>query len=742
MSVQNGDYNLEPAVDLPLGSDSPQTDPAFDAFGYAPFAKAIARAAAATPNPKGLVMAIDGPWGAGKSSLLNFVRHYLTPPNCVSTSPPVLVDFNPWWFADRDQLAMQFLTQFRARFPSGNAVLSAAANTLAEYADAIGTAVSGSVSAAAGGPIPLLDKAVAATLKLFKHAPKDVQKLKSEIMHALGDGDQRFVIFVDDIDRLTPEEIREVFKVIKAVADFPNVVYILAFDRKLVSNALEAVLEISDGDAYLQKIVQAQFSLPVVSHSLITDKFTEDLSRLFNDLDNNSTPIDPTYWGNVFYGGLASFIKTPRDALRIINSILVIYPGLQGEVNIVDFVAIECIRILTPMLYTTIRDNKKNFVDLTPDTGPDGRERAFHENWLNSVAPEQQETIKKLIGRIFPRTQAIWSNSYFAGGFLRTWDREARVCRATKFDRYFQFSVSTDVLSEREIREFIDLDDDIDALKNAWLAACDARRRNGSCKANDFISALMSRDDLPESFAEACLKAFFIMGDHFVGDPRNVKRDFFPIDPSIQAYWIVNHLTNILPEDRRELLILQQIRDGEALLTACHITHSIERMHAPNSEERDSPFQKFGNAIVEQLPRIAASRIQIAAHRGELGLLPDIRYLLGRWHAWGDEEEVKQWFAAAIADDAVLLRLLENAVTVGSTHTVGDHVSRRFIKLDPRIFEPYLLAPLDLEALSARVDAVAASRHASESQIEAIRAFGAGMRALREGKNPNARDPE
>ncbi|WP_186058774.1 KAP family P-loop NTPase fold protein [Burkholderia gladioli] len=739
MSMQNGRQNLEPSVDLPLGSDSPQTNPAFDAFGYAPFAKAIARAGAATPNPKGLVMAIDGPWGAGKSSLLNFVRHYLTPPNCVSASPPVLVDFNPWWFADRDQLAMQFLTQFRARFPSENAVLSAAANTLAEYADAIGTVVSGSVSAAAGGAIPLLDKAVAAALKLFRRAPKDVQKLKSEIIRALGNGDQRFVIFVDDIDRLTPGEIREVFKVIKAVADFPNVVYILAFDRKLVSDALEAVLEISDGDAYLEKIVQVQFSLPAVPHGLIVDKFTEDLSRLFSGPGNDVIPIDPAYWRSVFYGGLTSFIKTPRDALRIINSVLVTYPGLQGEVNIVDFVALECIRIFVPMLYTTIRNNKKNFVDLTANSGPDARERAFHENWLNSIAPEQREIIKKLIGRIFPRTQATWSNSYFVGGFLRTWDREARVCRATKFDRYFQFSVSSDVLSEREIREFIDLDDDVDALKNAWLAACDARRRNGSCKANDFISALISRDDLPESFAEACLKAFFIMGDHFVGDARNVKRDFFSIDPSIQAYWIVNHLTNILPEDRREPLILQQIRDGEALLTACHITHSIESMHAPSSEERDSPFKKFGTAIVEQLPGIAASRIQTVARRGELGLLPNISYLLGRWHAWGDEGEVKQWFAAAIADDAILLRLLESAVR-GSTRTVGG--ARRFINLDPRIFEPYLLAPLDLEALSVRVDAVAASHHASESQIEAVRAFDAGMRALREGKNPDARAPE
>ena len=57
-----------------LGSDAPQTDPQHDAFGYAPFAKRIAAAICTTQSPQGLVMAINGPWGSGKSSLLNFVR--------------------------------------------------------------------------------------------------------------------------------------------------------------------------------------------------------------------------------------------------------------------------------------------------------------------------------------------------------------------------------------------------------------------------------------------------------------------------------------------------------------------------------------------------------------------------------------------------------------------------------------------------------------------------------------------
>ena len=90
-----------------MGLDAPQKDPAYDAFGYAPFAKHVADAIMLTPSPQGLVMAIHGPWGSGKSSLLNFVRYYLG--ESLKNGEAIVIDFNPWWFANREDLARQFL---------------------------------------------------------------------------------------------------------------------------------------------------------------------------------------------------------------------------------------------------------------------------------------------------------------------------------------------------------------------------------------------------------------------------------------------------------------------------------------------------------------------------------------------------------------------------------------------------------------------------------------------------------
>ncbi|WP_233874465.1 KAP family P-loop NTPase fold protein [Paraburkholderia adhaesiva] len=733
---------IEPTLEVPIGSDAPQFHPSFDAFGYAPFAQAIASAVRAIQSPRGLVMAIDGPWGAGKTSLLNFVRHYLSSPTPEEATaridaPVVLVDFNPWWFADKEQLAMQFLVQFRARFPAENPVLMAVADAFAEYADAIGTAVAASISAGAGVPIPLSKQVVSWLFSRFRRAPKDVHKLKAEISDALSKAGPRFVVFVDDIDRLAPEEIREAFKVIKAVADFPNVVYLLAFDRHLVSEALASSLGLEDGDAYLEKIVQAQFALPVVSHDLLIQKFAEDLERLVAPPSQDDIPVEPTYWGNVLHDGISPLLETPRDVVRAVNALLVTFPHLRGEVNPVDFIALECLRVFVPDAYAVIRDNKQKFSGIARERDERETERTFHQGWLDLVAARHREPVQALVRRLFPRLQSVCGNVFYGAESQTTWSAQARVCDPEKFDRYFQFAVSPHVLSERELRSFIALDADVEALAEAWTAANDERRPHGTGKANDLIEALIKRDDLPEPFAMACLASFFEVGDRFIGDPRNTIRHFFSIRPEIQAYWLIHHLTKLLPEADRETTIVERVRGGRAIVLACQTAHSIARMHQPDATERDSVFQQFADATVQQLKGIAVERVRDSANAGRLGQLPDTHFLLRLWRTWGDPAEAQQWFRQAFENDDELLHLLVDSVQVGSIETAGDRVARRTVSVNPRIFEPYLSPPVDLENLATRVSAIAERGQLDESGIEAVRAFEAGMVLIRNGRSPD-----
>ena len=68
---------------------------------------------------------------------------------------------------------------------------------------------------------------------------KDIEKLKNEISATLRGQPKRILVMIDDIDRLTSEEIRQVFRAVKSVGDFPNVTYLLAVpDKQVVARSL------------------------------------------------------------------------------------------------------------------------------------------------------------------------------------------------------------------------------------------------------------------------------------------------------------------------------------------------------------------------------------------------------------------------------------------------------------------------------------------------------------------------
>lgn len=60
-----------------LSADRPSSNSQNDMFGHAPFAESLANSICRYPGNDGLVLALYGPWGSGKSTVLNCVRYFL-----------------------------------------------------------------------------------------------------------------------------------------------------------------------------------------------------------------------------------------------------------------------------------------------------------------------------------------------------------------------------------------------------------------------------------------------------------------------------------------------------------------------------------------------------------------------------------------------------------------------------------------------------------------------------------------
>jgi len=58
-------------------NDKPIDAPEDDRFGIDAFAQALAVAIQKMKAPEGTVIAINGPWGSGKSSAVNLIQHHL-----------------------------------------------------------------------------------------------------------------------------------------------------------------------------------------------------------------------------------------------------------------------------------------------------------------------------------------------------------------------------------------------------------------------------------------------------------------------------------------------------------------------------------------------------------------------------------------------------------------------------------------------------------------------------------------
>src|SRR5204862_4125110 len=89
-------------------------------------------------------------------------------------------------------------------------------------------------------------------------APKTLAESKRELAEAFRRRPGTVLIVIDDIDRLTNEEVRLLFRLIRSNADFPKFIFLLLFDRYVVATALDAASP-DHGEAYLEKIVQVGF---------------------------------------------------------------------------------------------------------------------------------------------------------------------------------------------------------------------------------------------------------------------------------------------------------------------------------------------------------------------------------------------------------------------------------------------------------------------------------------------------
>lgn len=720
-------------------NDQPIADPSEDKFGINPFARALAKSIQNLTAPEGVVIAINGPWGSGKSSAVNLVLHHLKTE--IEAEKITVIKFACWWFRGEEALALAFFRELYAGIgPSIGARSKRSLRRLSSRLLRAGSVVGGSVDLAGGGGIGAVIASAMDWLSSLCGTSETPEKLHAEISTALAKHKRKFLVVIDDIDRLSPDEALLIFRLLKSVGRLPNVIYLIVYDRALAEKIV-AERYPTEGPDYLEKIVQASFEIPKPEHSVLCLQLLYQLTEICGSPPES----DSVRFMNIFYDAIAPEIRTPRDIVRLANMISVTWPALGADVDFGDFIALEMLRLLRPNIYNAIRENKEKVcTGARPSAHQqmDQLQTTYDKIFLDNVNSEPDLTrLRNSLMRLFPPLEAVWNNMHYGDGSAAEWAQQRRACSKTHFDTYFRFSLSDDVLPKSEINVIIQNAGDSQFIENAFRDALGVIRRNGRTKAalllDEFhVNASRVADAAVPSFISTIFK---------IADELNVPSDeaeaFSIGNNDLRIHWLIRKLTfeRFSIEERSK--IFMSACTGAALGWLVSFTESAYRNYHPREGRSPEPEENCltTESDAEALRRKVLERIRIAAKSDELISNRRLPFLLFQWRdlANDDGKEVKDWTNHKLEQDATVVKLSEAFTSHSWTQGMGfaglgDVVAKRHIRASVSGLESIM----DKARFRARVEELSKRDDLPEDQMQIVRQFLTAWE--QHDENPNA----
>jgi len=698
-----------------LGSDSPKENPDEDLFGYNTFAKRLAKAIERTPSPKGLVIALNGQWGSGKSTVLNFVKYHL---NALPVDKPVVVEFNPWWIAGSDQLAAQFLLRFSEEVPPESEPLRKVGDLIAKY--------SGELSLTVGTAFGLPSPVVKAFFDHLKREEKSIPDRKAQVAKALQSAGRRFLFIIDDIDRLTPQEASEVFKVVKALADFPNVIYLLAFDKEQVANAITKGLS-TDGERFLEKIVQAEFTMPALNPVLLHQMIDDEVMKLASSLRDHN--FSRERWVNFYRSGLDQYVQKPRDAVRIINILSVTYPMVVGELDPIDFIGLEFVRLFDPQLYGIFKENREMFAIPPWSTFQKEDIQEFQRDWTNQLPENRREVSRKIAERLFFQIGEYWTHRYFPYEDPAQAKKNLRVSSHELVDVFFEFGFPDGCELQRNVKNLIRDGDKPEVAKQLLLKFSDTKFPGGRSLCEAVLLDLEHRkEEISSDSAAGILRALADVGDRLsFSTPYESMKYGGTAWPGTNVLELL--LSRIEPSSKPQLLE-EMVSTGDSLVLLADILRSLQQ-DVESDELSDPGWKGLEKQHVPRLHEILVKRFQTLTDEQFLDC-GDLLSVVYWWFQLPEKESLRQRVEGIVMSDVHFPQLLERIISFGYSTPSGNVYNRRRARVNPQWLEDLF----GVDRLETRLQEMQKVATLSPRQKQAVRLAIKAVKCRKEGRDP------
>jgi hypothetical protein len=719
-----------------LFADRPISHPQDDAFGLSSFADALATSLLQMSPKDGLVISVEGPWGAGKSSAIALAVRTIKLRLLIGLGEgrdalerltedeldakwaenakkrtAHIVRFNPWNFSGQENLVRAFFNELAAQIdaePEGK--LQKAMNRLAGYLPSVAsTLIVGSMlatgnlsaAAAAGAAGRAAGEAAERALK----SESSLEGAKKKLAEALREVDQRIIVIIDDLDRLLPSEMRAVFSLVKSLGDLPNVLYVLSFDETIVQNALEQSAEKID-PAFLEKIVQVSLKLPPPWRDELRQLFFTRLNAIIGDVE----PADGERWRRALIEAIYPYLKTPRDVIRLVNTIQVIWPKVERDVDLTDLIVITTLQLFEPNVYELIRDEIE-VITHADYCYEDKKEFAAR---LEPKFANKSVVAKEAMALLFPRLAKAW-NSFMADGEYITQKEQRRICTREFHRNYFVFGRDARMLSRAEVDGIVLANDPSPALAAMLKRLADDPPGRSPPRIATLLEQITEAVYAKPLLTPALLRAILDQSDDLIRR-EDVVWEFHATDNYERISTIISLGVAKLDASNRQEILEVLVNHKAGLQTrAIAIERDARRHGLFSTGQKHESERLFAADKIEAAACAVREEIAAACEDGSVWQMPNPIRLIWMWRRMSDKDALSPWFGRVLADDDLVVRLANELP--GRVYRSGGRGTGVFWTFERDTWQGLF----DVEALFGRLEALAASSPEAASALSRLR---------------------
>ncbi len=756
----------------PFAADRPIETPSEDLLGRSTFAAEVAKSIEGWKQRESLAIALCGSWGSGKSSVKNMVLHSLRTSACMA---PQIVEFNAWQWSGSGQIDAAFLkvigeslgrtdstqagracaskwdvyarklslldtltrpvSAFALRLATGTHLLVTATFVCAVLCPGLSLSWRALLLAAflaivvglCAFPKWLAEVCEKASNYLSVEAKAheiSLPELKCQLADLLRKRELPLVIVMDDIDRLQSEEIPQIFRLIKANADFPNMVYFLLFQRDVVTEALNDV-SCNDGKGYLEKLVQVTFDLPEIDRPKLEEVLFCGLNAILEKHDLGAS-FEEYWWNQLYYEGIRGLFRTVRDVRRFVSSfsfhVNLFHGKMAYEVNPVDLIAIEALHLFEPNCYRRIHaakvalTQKRQSVPFADDEF-NKRDRETIDSVIEACSERNREAIRRIIRRLFPLSERVYSGHSPGAPSDDECLRRLRVCHPLVFDRYFHYAIPIGDVSQSDVQRVLEVARDRERLAHVFRSLDDQR----------LLAPMIERlesyaDTIPKESTLSFITALMDIGELLSTDKHGIVGANAPLRAQLLIRALLQRES--YPAKRLEIF-LKTVNDTYGL--AAPIMAIADECNEKSRRGDPDDFLVKDEHLGE-LKSAGATKIREAAAQGSLLNHADLHQILYHWSHWADVTEVQAWFVSSIETREGLLRALAAFTFKSSAHISMESAPEESYNLRVEAIERYAT----LEQIEQRVRFVT-DVDLNPEQVRGLQAFQCAIERRRSG---------